>query len=328
MNNTYRSLFATALSLLASLALPVHAQVISTVTNFTTGNFNTNLGWVAATYVTGQNASDPLAYRWQGNDPTVGDVGGTDYIAYAFNYTVPGAGNLSMLQGGLNAFDGYVPGTTDVQLWRAFAPAADGINSFLNSVTYFTEWSLFPSANIDPSYPNNDLFAFDLRTSDNSASLIKFALTPGINLQPDSYTLQWIRNAGTVGAVTNTLYDLGYQSLFQLQIDITGSTFNAQVNWIDSTNRSVITNFGVVTNGSLSGLYTAQDFGTVALDWELASTNSNDPGSNYIVVNNFIVTSEVSVIPESGTWAAGALLLGGVAAGIYRRRRRLAIATH
>lgn len=312
-----------ALALVAGFCGHAKAQIVTTITNFSTGNFNTNLGWVTADYVTGQNVNDPIAYRWQGNDPTVGDVGGTDYIALVGGYTIPGIGNRSLVQGGLNAYDGYVPGTTDVKLWRAFAPAADGVTTFLNSITYNVEWSLISSANVDLDYPNNDLFAFDLRTADNSTSLIKFDLTPGINLIPNAYTLQWIRNADGGGSVTNTLSDLGYQGLFQLQVDITGSTFNAQITQINATTRAVITNFSVVTGGLLSGAYTAQDFGVVGIDWELASTNSNDPGSNFIVANNLSVTSELTSIPESGTWAVGALLLGGVVFGVHRRSRRL-----
>ena len=290
------------------------AQVVSTVTNFTTGNFNTNKGWVSGTYVTGQNTNDPVAGRWQGNDPTVGDIGGTDYLTRVIGYTPGGSavGNRTLVQGGVNAADGYVPGTTDVKLWRTFTPTA---SSMSDTVTFFIEWSLIGS--LDVSYPDLDIFAFDLRDAANSASLVKFDLTPGIATIPNAYTMQWVSSAGTTNLV-----DLGYQGLYQLQVDLTGSTFDAQLTQINASTRQVLTNLTLITGGAVSDSYTALDFGTVGIDWELTSGDPNAPGSNYIVVNEVYSTTTGQVIPEPATWAVGAVLLSCVFASVYRRQRK------
>jgi hypothetical protein len=178
------------------------------------------------------------------------------------------------------------------------------------------EWSLIPSLESAP-YNLNDTFAFDLRNAANSQSLIKFQLTPGINIQPNSYTLQSI----AAGSGTISLADLVYQGLFQIQADITGSTYNLNLLQINSTNRAVIQNVNLVTGGSLATGFSALDFATISLDWELASGNASEPGSNYLIANQFQVTTTGTPVPEPGTWAAGLLLLGVGVAYTYRRRK-------
>ena len=305
--------FQTFLRDRISLAVRVLAAALSiaaaSAQDWSTSNFNTNNGWKSGTYITGQNTNDPVAERWQGNDPTVGDIGGTDYLARVIGYTPGGSsvGNRSLVQGGLNAADGYVPGTTDVKLWRTFTPAA---SSMSDTVTFFTEWSLIGS--LDASYPDLDTFAFDLRTDGNTGSLVKFDLTPGIATIPNAYTMQWVSSAGTTNLV-----DIGYQSLYQLQVDLTGSTFDAQIWQINATTREVIANLELVTGGALSDSYTALDFGTVGIDWELTSGDPNAPGSNYIVVNDVSVTT----VPEPSTVALLASSGFAVAVAAFRRRR-------
>jgi hypothetical protein len=116
------------------------------------------------------------------------------------------------------------------------------------------------------------------------------------------------------------LVDLAYQALFQVQVDMTGSSYNMQLWQINSTNRAVITNLTLVTGGSLATGTTALDFATIGVDWELASGNAAEPGSNYLIANQFQVTTSGTVIPEPGTWAA-ALLLSLSAAYVVRRRK-------
>lgn len=306
-----------------TLASTSWGQTTVTNTNFSTGFFNTNQGWVRGTFVTGQNTNDAVAAQWQGNDPeneiSPGVfVGGTDYLQYVVGYTPFGSatGNSSLLQGGLNASVGYIPGTTDVKLWRSFTPTA---SSATDTVSFLAEWSIIGS--LDGSYPNLDTFSFDLRNSANTVSLLTLDLTPGINIQPNSYTMQSVAS----GPGTNTLIDLGYQALFQVQVDITDSTYDLQLAQINTSTRAVITNYNLVTGASLATGTSALDFGTVGLNWELSSTNSNDPGSNYIVVNSFAVTTASQVIPEPGTWAAGVVLLALGSAMIYRRRAAITV---
>jgi hypothetical protein len=101
---------------------------------------------------------------------------------------------------------------------------------------------------------------------------------------------------------------------------MTDSTYNASLSQINSTNRSVITNITLVTGASLASGMTATDFATLMVDWDLASGNPAEPGSNYLIANQFQVTTSGTPIPEPGTWAASLLLLG--MGGAYALRRR------
>ena len=280
-----------------------------TETNYNALNFNTNAGYIRGSGITATN--QPAGLRWQGNDPynTNTFLGETDYIVRVPGYTPSPLANSSLLQGGVGVPD-VLPGTDDVRIWKSFTPT-----SLDNpTVTFFVEWSLVPSLESAP-YNLNDTFAFDLRNASNTQSLLTFQLTPGINIQPNSYTLQTI----AAGAGTNTLIDLGYQGLFQLQAAITGTTYDLSLTQINSTNRTVITNYSLVTGGSLATGMSALDFATISVDWELASQDNLEPGSNYLIANQFQVTSAGTVIPEPGTWVV-ALLLLLIGVGYLRRR--------
>ena len=300
-------------------AFAAHAQTI-TSTNFDTGFFNTNSGWVRGEFVTGQNASDPLGQQWQGNDPETEAspgvfVGGTDILQFVTGYTPGGSlgGNSSLIQGGLYAGIGYVPGTTDVQLWRSFNPTT-GLDS--PTVSFFVEWSLAGSLDID--FPELDTFSFTLRNAANDFDLLSLQLTPGINLAPNAYTLQTF----AAGAATGTLLDIPYSAVNQMRVDITESTYSLEYWRINSSTRAVITNLVLVTDASLATGATALDFATIGIDWELASADPNDPGSNFLVVNQMYVETSGQVIPEPGTWAVAVLLLAGATGQFLRRRAR------
>lgn len=290
-----------------------------TATNFTTDYFNTNSGWVRDAGLPGQNATDPVSQRWQGNDPynPVSGEGETEVVTYYPGYTpgVSGAGNSSLLQGGQYAFASIFPGTTDVRLWREFAPQLTNASYLNQSVTFFAEWSLIGS--LDGSFPELDTFAFDLRTASDAASILLLQFTPGINVQANSYTLQSIIDGG---ATTDTLIDIGYQTVLQLEASLYGSNYDLELSQINPTTRAVITNYTLVTGGSLSAGYDALDFATVALDWDLTSGLNTDPGSNFIVVNDFSVTTTAEVIPEPSTWVMAGILTALLGAKLYRRR--------
>jgi hypothetical protein len=299
----------------------LQAQVIATETNYSAQNFNTNVGYVRGVGITSTSQSAGL--RWNGNDPydPTTLVGATDLVARVSGYTPPPLTNgfSSLIQGGLGIAEGIFPGTNSVNIWKTFAPSTDFANP---TVSFFVEWSLIPSLE-GPPFDLADTFAFDLRNAANSSSLLRLQLTPGINIQPNSYTLQLLAS----GESTLTPIDLGYQSLFQARVDMTGSTYNLSLARIDSTNRSVITNYNnLVTGASLAAGMTALDFGSIMVDWDLASGNPLEPGSNYLIANQFEVTT-ITPIPEPGTWAASLLLLTIGGAYIYRRNaRRPAIA--
>lgn len=287
------------------------AQV--TETNYNAQNFNTNNGYVRGSGII--STVQPSGLRWQGNDPynTNTFTGETDLVARVAGYTPSPLANSSLIQGGLGVGDSIFPGTTNVQIWKTFNPSTTAFDN--PTVSFFVEWSLIPSLEGAP-YNLNDTFSFDLRNAANSLSLLTLQLTPGIATQPNSYTLQTIAS----GVGTNSRVELAYQSLFQVQVDMTGSSYDMQLWQINSTNRAVITNVSLVTGGSLSAGMTALDFATIGVDWELASGNPAEPGSNYLIANQFEVTTTGTVIPEPGTWAAAALLVFA-AAYVVRRRK-------
>lgn len=291
----------------------------TTFTNYNAQNFSTSAGYVRGVGII--STSQPTALRWQGNDAynSTNDTGETDVVARVSGYTPNPIQNSSLIQGGLGvaSFPQVLPGTTNVQIWKSFTPTSTNLVP-APTVSFFTEWSLIPSLEGAP-YNLNDTFAFNLRNAANSASLLSLQLTPGISIQPNSYTLQSIAS----GVGTSTLVDLAYQALFQIQVDLTGSSYNMQLWQINSTNRAVITNISLVTNGSLALGTTAADFATIGVDWRLASGIASEPGSNYLLANQFLVTTTGTVVPEPGTWVA-AVLLAGLAATYTARRRRIA----
>jgi hypothetical protein len=156
-----------------------------------------------------------------------------------------------------------------------------------------------------------DTFAFDLRNAANTQSLLKLQLTPGINIQPGSYTLQSI----AAGYGTNTIVDLSYQALFQVTVAMTTSHWNLSLSQINSTNRAVIASYTNLASGNLATGTTALDFATLGLNWDLASTNNLEPGSNYIIANQF------TVVPEPRIWSL--LALAAAVLAIIKRPRRL-----
>lgn len=306
-----------AVLVVASASLiPLGSSQAITETNYDARNFSTNAGYVRGSGII--STVQPISVRWQGNDPynTNTFLGETDLVQVASGYTPPPAANSSLIQGGLGVGDSVFPGTNNVKIWKTFSPSSTIFNS-APTVSFFAEWSIIPSTPQDTPYTNQDTFSFDLRNAANSLSLLSLQFTPGINILPNSYTLQTI----ATGAGTATLADLAYQSLFQVQADIIGSSYNLYLTQIDSSTRAVITNVTLVTGGSLSTGTSALDLATISLGWNLASGDAADPGANYLLANQFQVTTTGTPIPEPGTWAAAGFLL--LAAGYVVRRRSL-----
>ena len=289
------------------LALAAVAAVVGSVasvqgqTNYDANNFNTNFGYVRGSGIISTVQSSGL--RWQGNDPynTNTLLGETDLIARVAGYTPSPLANSSLIQGGVGVGSGVLPGRTDVRIWKAFAPSASSI--------FFAEWSIIPSLEGAP-YNLSDTFSFDLRTANNSQSILALEFKPGISTQPNSYTLRSIAS----GVGTNSIADLAYQSLFQVTVSLTGSAWNLSLDQINSTNRTVIASYTNLASGSLATGTTAEDFATIGLNWDLASGNNLEPGSNYILANDF------TVVPEPRIWgllAMAAVL--SVAMAVFRR---------
>ncbi len=278
-------------------------QLASAQTNFSTENFSTNVGYVRGAGIIGTN--QPSNLRWEGNDPynAITDLGETDLIARVDDYTPLPLANNSLVQGGVSASSGILPGTNNVQVWKSF-------DSYTNYavVSFLAEWSIFASRTT--VFTNADTFSFDLRNSANSASLLKLQFTPGINILSNAYTLQTV----AAGSPTGTVIDLGYGSLFTTQVDITDSTYSLSLTRLDPATRAVITNYSNIAVGNLATGTSSDDFGTISLDWALTSGNNLDPGSNYIAVNDF------QVVPEPSTYALLAAAAGLLIFAVRRRR--------
>jgi len=308
---------AIALSALTALTNDSFGQVV-TETNYNSQFFNLGAGYTNGVGII--STFQPANLRWEGNDPynAVTDSGETDLVALVNGYTpVPPLSNNSLIQGGVGVMsvDPILPGTNNVQIWKTFGASTTPFDA--PTVSLFVEWTVIASSAM--VYTNSDTFSFDLRNAANSATLLSLQLTPGINIQSNSYTLQTVVD----GSTNAPIIDLGYGSLFQMQIDLTGSTFNlASLSRLNPSTRAVITNFNNLSSGNLALGSTALDFATIGIDWELTSGDTTDPGSNYLVVNQLEVTTSGTVIPEPGTWAASLILLGIGAGYLHRRKSR------
>ena len=299
MHRLRHNITTAAAAVLVIAGIPVDAE---SQTNYSAQNFNTNAGYRRGVGII--STSQPTALRWQGNDTynSGSGLGETDYVARVPGYTPSPLANSSLIQGGISVGSGVLPGTNSVHIWKTFSPSSTS--------RFFVEWSLIPSLEGAP-YNLNDTFAFDLRNAANTTSLLRLQLTPGINIQPSSYTLQAI----SAGVGTNTVVDLAYQALFQLQVDLTGSSYNVSLAQINSTNRAVLASYTNLASGQLSTGTTAAEFATISLDWELTSGNNLEPGSNYIIANQF------TVVPEPSTWAL-LVTAGFTLAAVALRRRK------
>ena len=293
--------------------LSLQAQVLGTNVNYSTGGtnvpgytgfFNSSDGW--------NNSGDPA---WEGQKGWTGTGSGASSVSQVAGTTPSSpAGNGS---GTLGLFLPSLPlNTTNVYLSRAFTPASAYFNTYApfaltnTTVSLIAEWSILSfGAN------ENDTFTIDLRNASDTASLLSFT----INNQGVSDPLSYNFLVSSTGTSTLPQFEGTYGGLYRMQIDLSPvGGYSGSYALIDPVTRASLASFSL-NPGTLAGGATSYDFGALRLGWELASGDPAAPGDLGIVVNEFTVTSSGTVIPEPGTWAAGAFL---AFAGAYAMRRR------
>jgi hypothetical protein len=315
---------------LGFLPVGLYAQIFST--NWTTGYFNSGDGYgpAGSASLDGAPTNAPSSEQWQTTDPFNGtNAGSTSLMNFVpgWTYDAVGANNQSVYWGNYNPSFigapgefGIIPGDTDPVLYRQFT---------LPGATDIVRWTAdFGIIDLTPNgYPYLDTFGFDLLDATGTSSLAKFSLNPATATLQD-LRLEWTLNGvvQTNNPAAPTPFEINYGTLYRITATLQGSFFDlsvaglvAQTNGSGTvTNYSVVTNVGIISGGALSGAFSAVDFGTAALNWELASGNNLEPGPNYMILNTMSV--ENTVVPEPGTWAAAALLFGLTGIVLWRRK--------
>jgi hypothetical protein len=339
------SIFAYSLSFL-TIASVASAQAQTTATNFDSGYFNTNDGYESAFSVDGQPYY-PNPSGWQTTDPAQPSVGGTNYgattIVQGYDFYTLGDfstnGNNSVLFGGYNANLAtplkLLPGVTNPSIYQNFTPAAGGIA--VETATFSIDFAL-RRPTLQGAFTNKDSFGFTLWDSFGTSQIASFmwnGMAPWTTNSSTLYGLQWYDSAGVWQsnnvALTATNWALSMQTVYRFNVIMSNAgTFDVVMQTLEQQydSNSLVTNYSIfatqtlISGGSL-GSYLPSDFSSFSIDWELASGNTNLPGSNFMVINQASVTS--TVIPEPGTWAAALALLAG-GAFVARRRRAAKLA--
>lgn len=295
-------------------------------------DFSVAQGFVgrSAPLTSGANA----AKGWITNDPLTGpvgqEVGETNYVRFVTNYTVGGSRtNYSLVFGGPAALQGFFPGQPAPELSKAFTPFSSLSGSAF--ARFETEFAIVGS--IDPRYPVEDTFSFDLRTTAGT-SLAKISFDPGPVTPPilDGYDLriEWARGGVTQSTSNPALvgyFDAAYLQKYRLQIDVSGSQFTARVLTL-LPDRTVFSTATVVNSGQLTEGFSVADLAQVAVMWELSNTLQdnasiplayNNAGYNYLIINDI----GVQAIPEPRVF--GLLLLGATLFFLKKRVTRHAV---
>lgn len=284
-----------------------------------TGYFNTTNGYGPAnSSLSGAPTNVAGDFQWQTTDPK--EVNGMFFRA-GWTFGAFNSGNKSVLFGGYNASLGSNnwPGVTNPVLYRNFS---NPVTQTSPVVVVSLDFGILPSGG---SFTNRDNFGFEFLKSSNSVSLAEFVLNPSASTETNRLRLQWIRNGTNVvsDGLTFQSFDLQYTALYRMTAYISGNSFDMSLFGLSTqTNASGITNYAitssnwVVQNGSLSGFGTAEDFDQFALNWDLASGNTNAPGGNYMNLNT---VSVATTVPEPSTVA----LLGLTGFGLLVWRLRL-----
>ena len=289
---------------------------------WSTDFFNTNSGWVrndALAYQvdgaseTGQNYTGPVANQWYTDDPydPTPFVGATSILRHIEKWTLgtEEEGYNSVLFGGYGVADPdtpILPGTANPSLYRSF-----DLLGATDSVTFSADFGIIASTGVYPG----DRFGFNLLDSSGTISLAQFVFDPAAS-DGSGWGMLWISDG-----ITNNIADISYGAIYRLTAELKDDFFDLTMTSIraETNGMGVVTNYApvdvvsLVAGGAIANELTSSDFQTVAMNWELAS-GVNDPGDNYLLVNN------VSVVPEPSTYAL--LAMAALGAVYWARRRR------
>jgi hypothetical protein len=310
-----RSCALLIVALVLVLTNPASAQT------WDTGYFNVFNGYgPSQSSLSGAPTNVAADFRWQTTDPK--EVNGMfrqpGWTLGAFN-----SGNQSALFGGYNAASGSNnwPGVTNPVLYRNFS---NPVTLTSPVVVVSLDFGILPSGG---SFTNRDNFGFEFLKSSNSVSLAEFVLNPSASTETNRLRLQWISNGTNVvsDGLTFQSYDLQYAALYRMTAYISGNSLEmslfglaTQTNGAGTiTNYAVTSSNWVVKSGLLSESGTAQDFDRFALNWDLASGDTNAPGGNYMNLNT---VSVATTVPEPSTVALFAV--ASAALGLWHLRRR------
>lgn len=288
-----------------------------------TGYFRSADGYGPAnSSLSGTPTNAPAGFQWQTTDPN--DVNGMFYRA-GWTLGLSTSGNKSVLFGGYNAAvnASYWPGVTNPVLYRDFASP---ISMTSPIVVVSMDFGILPTAS--GSFTNKDIFSFDFLNASSASSLAKISFNPAAAGGTNNLKLQWTSNGTNVASdgVSFQSYEIQYAGLYRLTAAISGSAFDlslfgmtAQTNGVGTvTNFAVTSSNWVVKNGQLSGSLGAEDFDRFAIDWDLSSGATNQPGGNYMNLNTVSVSTAV---PEPSTFTLLGAVLATWGAWQFRRRR-------
>lgn len=316
-----RTLLRAAILSLAFIAVgPARGQT------WNTGYFNTASGYGPAnSSLSGAPTNVADSFQWKTTDAN--EVNGM-FFRQGWTFGLGNSGNKSVLFGGYNAAlsAAYWPAVTNPVLYRNFS---NPVTQTSPAVVVSMDFGILPTASA--LFTNKDVFSFDFINASSDASLLRISLNPAAAAITNGMRLQWSRNGTNVvsDGVTFQAYDIQYNALYRLTATITGNSFDMSILGLaprgTSTNVSGvvagITNYAVVgsnwvvDNGPLSGSLTAESFDRFAIDWDLSSGATNQPGGNYMNLNT---VSVATTIPEPST----AALLGLSAFGLIAWRLR------
>lgn len=239
------------------------------------------------------------------------------YFTQDWTFGTPASGNQSVLFGGYNVNAGVLPGITNPFLYRAFD------HTFGTATTTFSvDFGIIPSTG-NAFYPDSDTFGFNLTTA-GSNSLAAFQFSPTGAL-PGFLSVNWIQNGGAVATNGTTFkgFQIQYGSLYRLVASLSGTNVTMDISGLSTqtdgpngvTNYVVTGTQNIISNGVTSGGLDSSTFEVAGMTWDLASGDPEQPGANYMIVN------QVAVVPEPST--AGLLALGlGLAGAAFLRGRR------